>query len=110
MAKQQPKETPAEFVNKMGWKVGDVLYGAPTDYESSRIIKITAIGLNSVLAVQGPTFGRSEGFWTFDEREWYPHTDAFKNRDEIRRRIGELETTLVVAASELRAIKTLVDK
>lgn len=71
-ARAREDEASAAFVRRLEWKVGDLLYGAPTPNEDSVRLRITAIGETEVLGrrwdeVKG--YGR-ESSWSFSGRLW----------------------------------------
>jgi hypothetical protein len=65
---------PADAARRNGWEVGTRLVG--DEGYGPTVIRITAIGERSVLAVteshngKPPKYGYHEGSWTFDCREW----------------------------------------
>ena len=68
MARQQPDETPADFVRRMGWGVGTVIW------HGDAVVRITATGEDLVLGRF--LFGRrneeqsGEVSWNPCDQEW----------------------------------------
>ena len=66
MARQKQGESPADFIRRMGWKVGATLRGSKTSFELGFTIVLTAIGRNCVLGLDE----EHEGNMDFGCRQW----------------------------------------
>ena len=62
-------ETDAQHARRRGWEPGQRLVG--DEGYGPTVITITAIGINSVLAVPERARAR-EGVWTLAHRDWQP--------------------------------------